>query len=226
MRRKEALLAVIGGVVGAVLVMAAGSFSPLGAQDNVKDAKFGTITCREVFVVDSNGRRLAAVASNRNGGAIAVVNNDGRRGAVIRCDANGGFIGVSNNKGSQRVVMDIGTGGGSIRVINNDNESCAVMRSMIGGDDGYLGGDGGYIGVYGKEGLAMLGMNHYGAVEVSVFNKDGFRCAEMTADERGGSIDLYDGKGGGQKAGMGVNEYGNGAVSTWDKNGDRLATLK
>ena len=33
MRRKEALFAVIGGIVGAVLVMATGSFSPLGAQD-------------------------------------------------------------------------------------------------------------------------------------------------------------------------------------------------
>ena len=35
MRRKEVLFAVIGGIVGAVLVMAAGSFSPLGAQNEV-----------------------------------------------------------------------------------------------------------------------------------------------------------------------------------------------
>ena len=35
MRRKEALYAVIGGVVGAVLVMATGSFAPLGAQNEV-----------------------------------------------------------------------------------------------------------------------------------------------------------------------------------------------
>ena len=38
MKRKEALIAVIGGVVGAVLVMAVGSFAPLGAQS---DTKFG-----------------------------------------------------------------------------------------------------------------------------------------------------------------------------------------
>ena len=44
MTRKEALIAVIGGVVGAVLVMAAGSISPLGAQNGVRDAEFGKIT--------------------------------------------------------------------------------------------------------------------------------------------------------------------------------------
>ncbi|MDE0301206.1 MAG: hypothetical protein OXN17_21465 [Candidatus Poribacteria bacterium] len=43
MKRKEALFAVIGGVVGAVLVMAAGLFSPLRTQREVTDAEFGTI---------------------------------------------------------------------------------------------------------------------------------------------------------------------------------------
>ena len=39
MKRKEALIAVIGGVVGAVLVMAVGSFAPLGAQNEAADAE-------------------------------------------------------------------------------------------------------------------------------------------------------------------------------------------
>ena len=55
MTRKEALFAVIGGVVGAVLVMAAGSFSPLRAQ-NEPDANFGKITCEELEVVSVIGR--------------------------------------------------------------------------------------------------------------------------------------------------------------------------
>ena len=33
MRRKEVMYAVIGGVVGTVLTMAAGALAPLGAQD-------------------------------------------------------------------------------------------------------------------------------------------------------------------------------------------------
>ena len=45
MRRKEVLFAVIGGIVGAVLVMATGSFSPLGAHNEAVDLDLGTITC-------------------------------------------------------------------------------------------------------------------------------------------------------------------------------------
>ena len=52
MRRKEALYAVIGGIVGAVLTIAAGSFSPLEAQNEVGDAEFDTITCRLMKLVD------------------------------------------------------------------------------------------------------------------------------------------------------------------------------
>ena len=53
MRRKEAFFAVVGGVVGAVLTMVTGLFSPLGAQD--EDASFGTVTCRELKVVGPAG---------------------------------------------------------------------------------------------------------------------------------------------------------------------------
>ena len=53
MRKKEALFAVISGVVGAVLAMAGGAVLPLGAQNEVRDAEFGTITCRKIYVGDS-----------------------------------------------------------------------------------------------------------------------------------------------------------------------------
>ena len=35
----------IGGVFGAVLVMAAGLLFPLGAQNDVKDSEFGKVSC-------------------------------------------------------------------------------------------------------------------------------------------------------------------------------------
>ena len=54
MRRKEVLFGVLCGVVGAVLVMVAGSFSPLGAQNELKDAEFGTITCESIRVGSPN----------------------------------------------------------------------------------------------------------------------------------------------------------------------------
>ena len=43
MRRKEVLFAVVGGIVGAVLAMVAGLFSPLGAQHERTDVVFGEI---------------------------------------------------------------------------------------------------------------------------------------------------------------------------------------
>ena len=55
MRRNEVLFAVIGGVVGGVLVMAAGWLSPLGAQNEVRDAKYDSITCRRIWLEGLNG---------------------------------------------------------------------------------------------------------------------------------------------------------------------------
>ena len=50
MKRDVIYTAIIGGVVGAILAMAAGSFSPLGAQNDVKNAEFRTITCLRLVV--------------------------------------------------------------------------------------------------------------------------------------------------------------------------------
>ena len=69
MERKEMFCAVIGGIVGAVLTMTAGSFAPLGAQNGVKDAEFGTITCSGIMVRDKAlpGRSVIVGTSGRCG---------------------------------------------------------------------------------------------------------------------------------------------------------------
>ena len=74
MRRKEVLFAVIGGIVGAVLVMATGSFSPLGAQNEVREVYFDEIRCRRINVVDGEGvtRVYITAAENEYGGAVVV----------------------------------------------------------------------------------------------------------------------------------------------------------
>ena len=45
----------LGGVLMLIGMLAAGLFSPLGAQNEVRDAEFGTIICRELNVVEANG---------------------------------------------------------------------------------------------------------------------------------------------------------------------------
>ena len=52
--KKEVLCAVIGGVVGGVLVMVAGLFLPLRAQGG-EDGNFDKVSCRELNVIDSEG---------------------------------------------------------------------------------------------------------------------------------------------------------------------------
>ena len=54
MKRKEVLMAVIGGFFGALVTMMVGLFLPMGvvAQSYNQDAVFGTITCRKIEVVE------------------------------------------------------------------------------------------------------------------------------------------------------------------------------
>ena len=67
MPRKEVSFAVIGCAVGPMLAMAAGSFSPLEAQ-NQYDTKFGTKTCRKLEVADSAGNKgIWMISDERRG---------------------------------------------------------------------------------------------------------------------------------------------------------------
>ena len=76
MRRKEALFAVIGGSVGAVLVMVVGSFSPLGAQ-SVSDGNFGKITCTRLEVVRPDGIQAALIFVDEDGGGARKRDREG-----------------------------------------------------------------------------------------------------------------------------------------------------
>ena len=72
MLRKQVLVAVIGGVVGAVLVMAAGEMSPA-----VKDAEFRVVTCRRLDVVNGLGKSVVRMSAGRNGGYVTVADREG-----------------------------------------------------------------------------------------------------------------------------------------------------
>ena len=57
MKRDVIYAAVIGGIVGAILVMAAGSFAPLGAQSQSSQGDFDVITCTKLRVMSADGTR-------------------------------------------------------------------------------------------------------------------------------------------------------------------------
>ena len=72
MRRKEVLFAVIGGVVGAVLVMVAGQLSP----------RVGRIACTDLEVVDSKGNPRVRLSAGEYGGRVQVL-GDGVDAAIF-----------------------------------------------------------------------------------------------------------------------------------------------
>ena len=98
MKRREVLFAVIGGVVGAVLVMAAGSIAPRGAQNELKDAKFGEIICSTLQVKGEEGLPGVFITVDSRGGHISVGGKHDKMGdnkrVVIRTDEHGGRITV------------------------------------------------------------------------------------------------------------------------------------
>ena len=107
MSKKEVLIAVIGGVIGAVLTMAGGVVLPLEAQNEVRDAEFGAITCKSISVKDKPGA----------GGVLVRVGEDG--GEIIVPGKNGGLLGIT---GSTLLIQS-----GEIRVMGKQSTQ-AVMK--------------------------------------------------------------------------------------------------
>ena len=166
MRRKEMFYAVIGGLVGAVLVMAVGSIAPLGAQDEVADAEFGMITCREIKVVDAEGELGAEMRGDEygKGGVVRVYSKDGKTGASMVVDEHGGRLRVVGEEGKSRAEMGI-YGGGYVLVADKDTlTSGAAMRIYE---------HGGAVSVFGGISGAAMGVNEYGNGEVTTTDKNG-----------------------------------------------------
>ena len=145
MKQDAIYAAIIGGVVGAVLVMAAGSFAPLGAQNDVKDAEFGTITCDEVRVRGADGYASVVINSEEDGGSVGVYGEKGV--AIMTIDKTGGRINVAGHKGDAR--MSIGGHGGFVAV-NDKNPS--IDRGVLMGVDA----NNGFVMLNGKDGQIWL----------------------------------------------------------------------
>lgn len=168
MQRKEMFYAVIGGIVGAVLTMAAGSFSPLGAQNEVRDAEFRAITCQSIIIKDLGGR----VGVSTIIGPLGVV-VDGDNGFVsLTANQSGGYVNVYGT-GQGGAAMGVNENGGIVYVRDKDDKNCA----QIGVTE-----HGGRIEVLGKgngKSQASMGVNEYGNGAVSTWDKNGYRIASL-----------------------------------------------
>ena len=142
MKTKEAWYAVIGGVVGAVLSMIAGSVVPTGAQDEVTGLNVGEITCTGLRVVDGGGidvinkneQLMARIGVGKKGGFVAVHDKQGEKGVAIGIKEFGGLI-VAHGKDQQSLAgLFIDKSGGSVLVIDENGESRWFTRVGVSPD--------------------------------------------------------------------------------------------
>ena len=179
MRRKEALFAVIGGVVGTILTMVVGSFSPLGAQSQ-SDVSFGKITCTELVVENPDGMDAVLIFPGTRGGVVAVFGKDGKIMAGIAVKGNGGVVDVYGKDGSTAADMGVGEHGGVVAVYGKDGSTAADM-----GVDEH----GGVVAIYDKDekSIAAMKINEHGA-QVAVYGRDRKSGAVMVTSEKYGAV--------------------------------------
>ena len=149
MKRELIYAAVIGGVVGAVLVAAAGSFAPLGAQSGT-DGHFDEITCTDLKVMSPDGTRQVSIFASEYGAGIFIYDEyiipevmistagdggrvavyDGERGAKMGTNEYGGFVSVyGRGNGYSRVNMGVNEyGNGAVSTWDKNRYRLATLK--------------------------------------------------------------------------------------------------
>lgn len=188
MRRKEMLYAVIGGIVGTVLTMAAGALTPLGAKDEPADLSAGRITCRELDVVDAKGNIRAGLNTSEFGGSVFVVGKLGK-GAEMHVTKYGGAVFVWGKEAKGGAGMHLDGFGGKVYVEGRGFKEAALSIDENGGRVSVEGkesdelkkaamsidGHGGSVDVWGKGAGARMGVNKSGNGDFSAWDENGNR---------------------------------------------------
>ena len=108
MREKERFVyLVVGAAIGAVLLLIGMAVSPLGAQNDLKDAEFGTITCRKIMVVGWDDKAYAVMSAGKDGGLVSVYGKDGDPRAGMIANEEGGSVDVFG-KGNNKLRASVG----------------------------------------------------------------------------------------------------------------------
>lgn len=112
MPRKETLFAVIGGLVGGVLDMEAGWFSPLGAHSK-GEVHFEDIRCRQLVVDYPSGMPAILISAVQTGGSFIIMGKNG--GDVgISSSQNGGSISVTGTDGKSKAYLNVSDNSGVV----------------------------------------------------------------------------------------------------------------
>ncbi len=211
MNSKERMYAVIGGIVGAVVTLAVCSFALLGTQSG-ENGIFDVVTCRELKVVDSEGKGVN-IQSRHSSGYMVVDGRDGGKVMIsgISPGSSGPFIHVfgKENAGSAGISLD--ENGGRVEIFGKG-------KSGLQAEMGITNDGNGEVSMWGRSGFAAMGVGKYGGKAEFYGPTPTLFFARMGDDWRLRATSSC--------AAIGINEHGNGGVTTWGKNGNRLAELK
>ena len=141
-REKLGYIALGGGLM-LVGVLAAGLFSPLGAQSK-SDVSFGKITCTELEVADPDGTKAVRIFAHEHGGIVQMFGKDGES------DRDSKVSMLVNGHGGQ--VLVAGKKGGTHMGVNNLGGVVSVSDRELGPMVGMgISEHGGPIHVFGKD---------------------------------------------------------------------------
>ena len=184
---------------------------PLGAQSG-EDGHFDVVTCKELKVVDSEGKGVS-IQSVHSSGYIVVDGRDGGKVMISGIGPRSGrpFIHVFGKEKEGSAGISIDENGGRVEIFGKGKSGLQAEMNIT--NDGN-----GEVIVWGRSGSAAMGVGKYGGRAEFYGPTPTLFFMPMTDDWRLGARSSC--------AAIGINEHGNGGVTTWDKNGDRTADLK
>lgn len=140
-----------------------------------KATVFDEIYCRELNIVDENGKTRVTIGTISNGGFMSVDNADGRSVVTISTTSRGGFMLVNHADGGTAVSIGIGD-------TSKEGFVTVGSKSTIEGRRGSIqltaNEYGGAMNIYGKtdnKTRVVIGINERGHGTINTWDKNGYR---------------------------------------------------
>ena len=182
-KQKLGYMALGAGILAIGIIIGQVVTPDIEAQSN---GVFDKIQCREIEVIDKDGKTAIRLHTTKHGGDIRMDSKDGRI-ATMSIDENGGSVFLSGKgKGS----------GGTVSMFTREDSASLSVHDRLLSDRGismFATEFDGVINLKGEGGkVAMYATIHDG--RVAVYSKDRGE-AEMRTEEHGGRIRLLDKRG-------------------------------
>jgi hypothetical protein len=135
-----------------------------------KATVFDEIYCRELNIVDEDGKTRVTIGTISNGGFMSVDNADGRSVVTISTTSSGGFMLVNHADGGTAVT--IGTSDDKRGFVSVDGKSTKGLIQLTANEYG------GRMSIFGNtddKTRVLIGINERGHGTINTWDKNGYR---------------------------------------------------